>query len=60
MLRTIHRWLGLALGLLLLITFGSGMLTAVGELTSRPQQPRFDYSEPTLLEMAEALELISS
>lgn len=60
MLRTIHRRLGLALGLLLLITFGSGMLTAVGELTSRPQQPRFDYSEPTLLEMAEALELISS
>ena len=60
MLRTIHRWLGLPLGLLLLITFGSGLLTAVSELMSRPPQSQSNYRDPTLVEKAQALTLMSA
>lgn len=60
MLRTIHRWLGLPLGLLLLITFGSGLLTAISELMSRAPQSQSSYREPDLAAKAQAISLISN
>ncbi|MFT7561604.1 MAG: hypothetical protein ACI93R_003533 [Flavobacteriales bacterium] len=37
LLRKVHRWLGFPLGVLLLLTFATGMLTAIDELNARRQ-----------------------
>ncbi len=42
MLITLHRWLGFPLGLLFLITFGTGFLTAIDELLERSDQASFN------------------
>lgn len=42
-LSKLHRWLGFPLGLLFLITFATGFLTTIDELTSRSRNPYSDY-----------------
>ena len=60
---TLHRWLGFPLGLLFIITFGTGCLTSVDELLERLQQSQtradFVYRTTTPAEDAQALSLIT-
>lgn len=56
-LRQLHRWLGFPIGLLFLLTFATGFLTATEELLFRTQSPtsQFTYRETTIEEDAHAL-----
>lgn len=62
-LSTLHRWLGLPLGLLFLVSFGSGCLTAVDELLQRYQTQQqnvdFQFRATTLEEQAQVLQQIT-
>lgn len=58
-LRKLHRWLGFPLGVLFLITFATGFLTAIDELVSRNQYSGYTYRETGLEEDARALALIT-
>ena len=65
--RLMHRWLGFPLGLLFVITFGSGYLTAVNELLSRVQVLPVSsmvesqvYIEPDISQKANAFTFFSS
>ena len=57
-LKKIHRWLGFPIGLIFLITFGTGFLTSIDELLSRtaklPQHSE-PYQAPSLVQQAEAI-----
>jgi uncharacterized iron-regulated membrane protein len=59
-LQKIHRWVGLPLGLLFIVTFGTGFITAIEELISRTQQySEFQYTTSTTNEISSALEIIT-
>lgn len=59
---TLHRWLGVPLGLLFIVTFGTGCLTAVEELLQRIEHGRhnaaYSYRQTTSSEEADVLALI--
>lgn len=59
---TVHRWLGFPLGLLFVITFGTGCLTAVDELLERVEHTRtkshYIYRATSIEEDARALTFI--
>ena len=61
-LSTLHRWLGFPLGLLFVITFGTGCLTAVAELLARfeyrQSHASLSYRSSTIEENAAALAII--
>ena len=54
---TLHRWLGFPLGVFFLVTFGTGLLTAVDELLSRKSSD-LPYREVSLEEKAATLETL--
>lgn len=60
---TLHRWLGFPLGLVFMITFGSGCLTALGELLDRKgdsqRRAAFTYRMTTIPEQAAALGVVT-
>ncbi|MDN3637474.1 PepSY-associated TM helix domain-containing protein [Simiduia curdlanivorans] len=60
---TLHRWLGLPLGLLFVVTFGTGFITAIDELVKRQTQAQFDraynYRATSIQEDAAALEALA-
>ena len=59
---TLHRWLGFPLGLLFVITFGTGCLTTVAELLGRVEHARtnteYVYRSTTIEEDARAVSII--
>ena len=55
LLRMLHRWLGFPVGLLFVITFGSGFLTAVDELLSRMDTVEAQYHSPSIKDNAKAI-----
>ncbi len=61
-LTTLHRWLGFPVGLLFVITFGTGCLTALDELLERREQHLFNtnytYRATTVEEDAKAISTI--
>lgn len=60
-LQKIHRWIGLPLGLLFVITFGTGFLNALDELLGRATDySQFEYRASTISDTAEALTRITS
>lgn len=60
---TLHRWLGVPLGLLFIVTFGTGCLTAVDELLQRVNQQQlsgnYTYFATTIEQNAAAIEKIT-
>ena len=57
-LKKIHRWLGFPIGLIFLITFGTGFLTSIDELLSRTAKlPQYSepYQTPSLAQQAKAI-----
>lgn len=58
-LSKLHRWLGFPLGLLFLVTFTTGFLTAIDELASRKQYSGYHYRKTGLDEDALALASIT-
>lgn len=63
-LTTLHRWLGFPLGIVFIITFATGCLTAVDELLTRVQENQesshFIWKKTTLAEDAQAIEYFTS
>lgn len=60
LLRQLHRWLGLPMGVLFLITFGTGLLTAVDELLTRGQFSDFRYQHHSLEQQAAVLQTLTA
>ncbi len=62
-LLTLHRWLGFPIGLLFIVTFGTGALTAVDELIQRYEQGSFNaefvYRQTSHEENAAAISVIT-
>ncbi len=63
-LSTLHRWVGIPVGLLFLLSFGTGCLTALDEILKRQTAPTqditFTYQSVTLADHAAALQNISN
>lgn len=61
---TLHRWLGVPLGLLFIVTFGTGCLTAVDELLHRVDRQQlsanYEYAPTTIEQNAAAIEKITA
>lgn len=61
---TLHRWLGFPLGILFIITFATGCLTAIDELLTRVEQSnensQFIWKETTIEQSAQAIEYFMS
>jgi uncharacterized iron-regulated membrane protein len=61
---TLHRWLGFPVGLLFLITFGTGCLTGVDELLERLERMQtnthYTYRPTSIAEDAQAIAIISA
>ena len=61
---TLHRWLGVPLGILFILTFATGCLTAIDELLIRIQQSnensQFIWKTTTVEQNAQAIEYIVS
>lgn len=58
LLTTLHRWLGIPIGLLFLLAFGTGFLTSIDELVKRaksPSTPDWHYQHQSPREQAHAI-----
>ena len=55
----LHRWLGFPVGILFVVVFGTGAITAVDELIGRMGYGHYEYRETTIAEDAAALKLIT-
>ena len=63
-LSTLHRWLGFIVGLIFLISFGTGFLTSIDELLSRQNNlpgnlKAIPYQQSSIAELAHAIEQLS-
>ena len=58
-IKKIHRWFGFPLGLLFIVTFGTGLLTAIDELLYQAEYAGFTYQETTLAQDAAVLTKIT-
>ena len=55
----LHRWLGFPVGILFVVVFGTGAITAVDELIGRMGHGHYEYRKTTITEDAAALSLIT-